>query len=75
MKLFSDEDLVGLYGSSIFQAIPEEKYCHVFACLKADKAALKRAVFFTGLEAAKNMPVYYWTALWRNAYMMRKAIR
>ena len=56
MKLFSDVELEGLCGSSIFQAIPKEKYCHIFECLKANKAVLKEAVFFTGLEAVKNMP-------------------
>ena len=54
MKLFSDEDLVGLYGSSIFQEIPEEKYCHVFACLKADKAAFEEGSILYGPGSSKK---------------------
>ena len=54
MNLFSDEELAGLYGSSIFQAIPEEKYCHVFACLKADKAAFEEGSILYGPGSSKK---------------------
>lgn len=54
MKLFSDEELEGLCGSSIFQAIPKEKYCHIFECLKANKAVFEGGSILYGPGSSKK---------------------